>query len=319
MSTYYRGEILYVNLDEYGALSSRPEFDAFVANWRRENPKISSQVSDDVIEYTWDRINGQAVPSAEADDTPVPVPDGNKIPSLQNASDKDVKNARKTVQEQVAQASLYSAGKGTSIHRNNYHLKGKNFARAEDVNAYSPSEEAKEAAALAAEADAEELDSKGDLYRTYDIPKLDSAGNIVYETHQARPHERRDGSKYWLEEFGAKAPGNFPFGDDNDDYKVFRNVKDYGAKGDGKSDDTVYILIAMVDGKRCGSTCGGSTTKGALVYFPVGMCASQTPLSLIANRTTRHLLGQLTNYRHVQHTDGWRCKSLHETITYGLH
>ncbi|KAL8364554.1 hypothetical protein RB595_003710 [Gaeumannomyces hyphopodioides] len=63
--------------------------------------------------------------------------------------------------------------------------------------------------------------------------------------------------------------GAVPFGNDAD-YKVFRNVLDFGAKGDGVADDTKAIKEAMNSGRRCGEKCNGSTTKNAIVYFPPG-------------------------------------------------
>src|ERR1700761_2936487 len=43
-------------------------------------------------------------------------------------------------------------------------------------------------------------------------------------------------------------------------YKVFRSVKDFGAKGDGRTDDSNAINLAISEGNRCGPGCGSSTT-----------------------------------------------------------
>lgn len=104
---------------------------------------------------------------------------------------------------------------------------------------------------------------------------------------------------FWMESIARK--GTVPWGDDPS-YKVFRNVKDYGAKGDGVTvrlpvqqlthDPTTHQTdIAprttrrlstrpMTDGKRCGKKCNGSTTKNAIVYFPAGKYLVSTVIAL---------------------------------------
>ncbi|KAF3196898.1 hypothetical protein TWF679_003893 [Orbilia oligospora] len=85
--------------------------------------------------------------------------------------------------------------------------------------------------------------------------------------------ERRATTSYWL----ANVPqGNMPLAPSG--YKFFRNVQDYGAKGNGISDDTVAINKAIVDGSRCGQKCGSTTVLGAVIYFPPGVYMVSAPI-----------------------------------------
>ncbi|KAK4168155.1 pectate lyase superfamily protein-domain-containing protein [Cladorrhinum sp. PSN259] len=84
--------------------------------------------------------------------------------------------------------------------------------------------------------------------------------------------------KFWLEniDHDGQAPyATFP------DYPVWRNVQDplFGAKGDGITDDTAAINLAISYGNRCAPfTCPGSTTTPALIYFPPGKYLVKGPI-----------------------------------------
>ncbi|KXG46668.1 Pectin lyase fold/virulence factor [Penicillium griseofulvum] len=73
-------------------------------------------------------------------------------------------------------------------------------------------------------------------------------------------------TEYWMSTMQKN--GASPFAPDS--YKVWRNVMDYGAKGDGVADDTEAINKAISDGGRCGANCGSSTIYPAVIWFPAG-------------------------------------------------
>lgn len=87
--------------------------------------------------------------------------------------------------------------------------------------------------------------------------------------------DKRTSSSYWVANIARN--GVVAFGSDSS-YAVYRNVMDYGATGDGVTDDTAAINDAITAGSRCGLGCNSSTITPAIVYFPPGTYFISTPI-----------------------------------------
>ncbi|KAJ0122989.1 beta-glucosidase [Diaporthe amygdali] len=96
---------------------------------------------------------------------------------------------------------------------------------------------------------------------------------------------------YWMEDVQHQGKASF---NPDPNYQVFRNVKDFGARGDGVTDDTAAINAAINAGDRCGfgGTCQGTTTSPATVYFPAGTYKVSSP---ILQTYYTHLVGDPTS------------------------
>ncbi|THC96069.1 hypothetical protein EYZ11_004442 [Aspergillus tanneri] len=89
-------------------------------------------------------------------------------------------------------------------------------------------------------------------------------------------------STYWLasQDHKGKARGYAPYAN-NADYPVWRNVQDYGARGDGTGDQTAPLQHALNDDGHGGSRKGhGVTRYPAEVYLPGGIYQLGSTLEL---------------------------------------
>ncbi|KAI0397046.1 pectate lyase superfamily protein-domain-containing protein [Xylariaceae sp. FL0594] len=112
-------------------------------------------------------------------------------------------------------------------------------------------------------------------------PVLESPGGARIQTTPDEGRTSASSDNYWLSSLGSA--GLMPFAGSG--YQFFRNVKDFGAVGDGVTDDTAAINRAVASFSsgntgtlRCGEECGSSTVLGAVVYFPPGTYLISSPI-----------------------------------------
>jgi glucan 1,3-beta-glucosidase len=109
----------------------------------------------------------------------------------------------------------------------------------------------------------------GDIQEFSDIRYLDERNtDPAVKPHRTRT-QSASSAPYWMEDI--KHQGIASFNPNPSKYTVFRNVKSYGAVGDGITDDTAAIQRAIAEGDRCApGFCESSTNTPAVVYFPTG-------------------------------------------------
>lgn len=110
----------------------------------------------------------------------------------------------------------------------------------------------------------------GQAPTTHAAPMLSDNDSIL----SSEPQLEKRSSSYWVA--NIQRQGTVAFGDSS--YTVYRNVMDYGAKGDGVTDDTAAINEAISDGSRCGQGCDSTTLTPAIVYFPPGTYMVSSPI-----------------------------------------
>ncbi|TGO77641.1 hypothetical protein BELL_0097g00130 [Botrytis elliptica] len=140
----------------------------------------------------------------------------------------------------------------------------------------------------------------------------------LYNAQKPAQHTniKRESSTFWMR--SIEQNGQSPFAPTG--YQVWRNVMDYGAAGDGLTDDTEAINAAISYGGRCGIDCGSSTIYPATVFFPPGVYLVSSPiiqyynteilgdptdLPMIIAASSFVGLGVITSDVYIGTTEGW--------------
>jgi Endopolygalacturonase len=90
------------------------------------------------------------------------------------------------------------------------------------------------------------------------LPRGMASSSTAGKVDQGGSHAQR--CSYWLEDISHQ--GTAAFNDYPANFRVFRNVKDFGAKGDGVTDDTSAINYAIGSDNTCApGSCFSSTVS----------------------------------------------------------
>ncbi|EGX93627.1 LysM domain protein [Cordyceps militaris CM01] len=261
--------------------------DDFVEEWKVKYPSLDKEKISDIHATAQRMKDGLINPPPPpprvtvpvSKPTDVPLPDTKPFGSLMtngtsgpySANSTKLERARQIVRQAQQEADTRNQERFANPRVNNYyHSHGSGAKRARALDNASLRINATVTAAAAILAEANEANATTVDHSKYALP-LDIASKISQLDGDSYLAKRSPpGSKsFWMETITHD--GLVPFGGSSTSgYKVFRNVKDYGAVADGKTDDTDAINKAMSDGKRCGADCGSSTIKPAIVYFPSG-------------------------------------------------
>ncbi len=186
-------------------------------------------------------------------------------PLLKRASSSQLERAREIVAKAIAESARRNEARYKNPARNAYRLRPGTVVGGAAVGHGQPRRRQSESAnSTVAQPPplleiTDEIAAAAALVAEADAVAAVRSGNVT--RRQAAP------AAFWMQ--GLARKGTVPWGN-NATYKVFRSVRDYGAVGNGVTDDTAAINRAMNDGRRCGEKCNGSTVKNAIVYFPPG-------------------------------------------------
>ncbi|EWC47414.1 hypothetical protein DRE_00382 [Drechslerella stenobrocha 248] len=108
------------------------------------------------------------------------------------------------------------------------------------------------------------------------LTQLTAAFPIAQRNNVEPRYNYANAASYWLGDIQHQ--GLSAFNTNPETYQVFRNVKDFGAKGDGVTDDTDAINAAIQAGTRCMKGCDSSTTQPGLIFFPSGTYVVSKPI-----------------------------------------